>query len=278
MANSVPDRSRPSWLYRTFLGRGTTNTVIFRRMIPIAVLLLLTVNPWGLSYYHWVRSWVVFMVTQITSLPKDDLLLFAAAQFVLIACGLTLVHLFLSPFCRWSGLSAGRFVTYRLLPLVVIPAIGYFWLWDQFWYWNDRLFSTMALIDHVQFAGMLFVGLCFIAGWVYVFSKAWHGLGSRRWKAGLAGAVFVALLFLLYQMGLFPSTLRHIVGFVEILFGLGLGFCFSLYFVDWKLSRTAGTSAVIADFEGHELHGHDHDQDPGEDFHDVAHDHDGDAR
>lgn len=220
------------------------------RMIPICLLMLLTVNPWGYSYYHWGVSLAQFLWAKIPALTPDEQFRLGAFELAAIVSVLTLVTLF-NPRTTWLKLTLGQFVALRLMPLALIGVAGYFWIWPQLFIWKARLYDTaaweMGAMQRVGIAAFVLVGLLALAWWIYVLRKCWHELGASKPAVALALAVLAAMVYLMHEMHVLPSTPKNVIGLVEVLFGLGVGFCFSIALLDRRLSWTFATSTVITD-------------------------------
>ena len=233
MTSSVPSvatSAANSGRRASHFGSSTWSQIFFWRMLPMTLLLLATVNPWGFSYYHWAKYWAAFVWAGMPMISDDDKFQLLALVSIGAAAGTFYGYTLFFPHCKWRGIGIGGVLLRRVIPLAAIAAGAYFWYWDQIGRWFVRLAPRadlhMSFMGHVAFALFLLVGTGLLIWWVYATRKAWQGLGSSRLMTAIALAALAVVVYFFYEIRLFPKSVSGIIGFVEIIAGLGLGFCF----------------------------------------------------
>lgn len=263
------DLAGDGWVYLMgFMPQGMTTRRVITRMAVITLMVYATYNVLGLSYAHAAIGWFSFILAGFPAISLEQW----GRVVVYVAWGLVSLyiyyHIFLKRSCKWRGIGFVGFMLWRVVPVAIVSFMlynSYFsyltvgreivWLFfpETPWY------KPWALESKITLGIFLVMTFGLIIAWFYVTKKAWQGLGASKMSAFLLAALIGSVLLLMKWSGIWPTGVNGLVTLLQFAAGLGLGFAFSLTFVDRQLSATYTSTTTVKDSDHHNGH-HDHEQ------------------
>ncbi|MEK7109275.1 MAG: hypothetical protein AAB919_02460, partial [Patescibacteria group bacterium] len=235
-----------AWEYLMgFMPHGMTTRRVITRMTVITLLVYATYNVLGISYVHFTISWGKFVLAGFPNISPEQW----GTVGVYLAWGLATLyvyyHILFKKSCKWRGLGFVGFMLWRVMPVVVVsfilynPYFSYLTVGREIaaiFFPETPWYKPWVLEGKVSLGVFLVMTVGLMIAWSYVTKKAWQGLGASKVSALLMTAFIGSILLLLKWSGVWPAGTNGLVSLLQLAAGLGLGFAFSLTFVDRQLS------------------------------------------
>ncbi len=244
-------------LMMSFLPKGITTKRVITRMAWITVLMFATYNVLGLSYYNVAKSWGNYVAAGFPTLTAEQWSRMGAFAAWGLVSAFIYYWIVIHHRCMGRGMGFFGYLLRRILPIIIVGVlmynpyfsymtVGREWVIEPLfpntpWYrpwthmsWNDWQFQIFVVITILE-----------LITWSYILKKAWQGLGNSKMSVVLMTALIGSLLLLLKSTGYFPTTVDGITTLVQLFAGPGLGFAFSMTYVDRELTGTMASTTII---------------------------------